>query len=75
MRAGGNASAFTPDVLDLVQALLGTIYVPGYRYKRAGVYVTEFSSQEIFQRDLFGVVTSEGYARQERVMDLVDAIK
>ncbi|GHO81759.1 hypothetical protein KSD_95300 [Ktedonobacter sp. SOSP1-85] len=65
------ASAYTPDVLDLAQALLGTIYVPGYRYKRAGVYVVEFSSQKIFQHDLFGVVASEGYARQECVMALV----
>nr|WP_040448520.1 hypothetical protein [Ktedonobacter racemifer] len=68
------ASSFTPDVLDLALALLGTIYAPGYRYKRAGVYVTELSSQEVFQRDLFGMVTQEAYARQAQVMDLVDSI-
>lgn len=38
------------------------------------MYVTELSSQEVFQRDLFGMVTQEAYARQAQVMDLVDSI-
>lgn len=55
-------------------ALLGPIYRSGYRYKRAGGYVTELHSWEVLQRDLFGVMTEAGVARQERVMALVDAV-
>ncbi|GHO48707.1 Y-family DNA polymerase [Ktedonospora formicarum] len=68
------ASAFTPDILDLAVALLHTIYVPGYAYKKAGVFLSAFQTQEVIQTDLFGLFSQERYTMQERLMRVVDEI-
>jgi DNA polymerase V len=68
------ATAFTPDFLDAARALLSGLYQPGYRYKRAGVLLSEIGPQEVRQGDLFGLYSHPVVDRQEALMQVVDEI-
>lgn len=68
------ATAFTPDLLNVALALLRGIYRPGYRYKRAGVLLSEIQPQDVCQPDLFAVYSPLVADRQARLMRTVDAI-
>lgn len=54
--------------------LLKTLFKPGYRYKKAGVYLSQIRSQEVLQTDLFGLASLEEQERQARLMGVVDVI-
>jgi DNA polymerase V len=65
-------TAWTPTLMSTALELLHFLYKPGYRYKRAGVYLTQLHPQEISQADLFGLVSLEQEAKQMRLMAVVD---
>lgn len=68
------ATAFTPDFLDAARALLSGLYQPGYRYKRAGVLVSEIGPRDVRQSDLFGLYSHRVVDRQEDLMRVLDEI-
>ncbi len=65
---------FTPDLMAAVTSILEQVFQPGYRYKRAGVYLSEISSQEVLQADLFGGYSFEHEAQKARLMAVIDLI-
>jgi DNA polymerase V len=67
-------TAWTPTLITTALDLLKTLFKPEYRYKKAGVYLSQLRSQEVLQADLFGLASLEEQARQMRLMCVVDAI-
>ncbi len=67
-------AAFTPDLLQYALAALNVIYKDGYKYKKAGVYLTKITPYEYVQPDLFGEVSLLKHYKQARLMYIVDAI-
>lgn len=67
-------TAFTPDLILIAQQLTASIYRDGYRYKRAGVYLTHITSRKAVQYDLFGDFSEDAFTKQERLMCVVDGI-
>ncbi len=65
---------FTPELMTAATHLLEEVFAPGYRYKRAGVYLSEISSQEVLQADLFGVYSLEREAKKARLMVIIDLV-
>lgn len=68
------ATAFTPDLLTVAEALLRGLYRQGYRYKRVGVLLSELRPQEVRQPDLFAVYAPAIADRQACLMHTVDVI-
>jgi DNA polymerase V len=54
--------------------LLTNMYIGGYHYKKAGVFLTRITSQAVLQPDLFGEISFETYYKQMRLSYTVDAI-
>lgn len=50
------ASNYTPDFLRVALRLLDDVYRPGYKYYKAGVYLSEITSADIEQKDLFSLI-------------------
>jgi DNA polymerase V len=67
-------TAFTPDLIGHVIALLRSIYREGYTYKKAGVFLSRITPQAHIQCDLFGDVTVEQHQKKVQLMQAVDAI-
>ena len=67
-------TAFTPDLIGHAIALLRGIYKEGYRYKKAGVFLSRITPQVHLQCGLFGEVTVEQRQKHVRLMQAVDAI-
>ncbi|QBD75640.1 Y-family DNA polymerase [Ktedonosporobacter rubrisoli] len=67
-------SAFTPELITATKRLLRQIYRPGYRYKKAGVYLSELRPSYVLQPDLFGAFSWEEEARKARLMAVVDLV-
>jgi DNA polymerase V len=67
-------TAFTPDLISHAIALLRSMYREGYKYKKAGVFLTRITPQAHLQCDLFGDVTVEQQQKKVRLMQAVDAI-
>lgn len=65
-------TACTPHLIAISLTLLKSIYLPGYRFRKAGVYFTEISQQDVFQPDLFGERVREEQERQQRLMAAID---
>jgi DNA polymerase V len=67
-------SSFTPDFLTVAIDIVRSIYKPGMRYKKAGVFLSKIVSQEVLQVDLFGEYTLEREYTKTRLMAMVDFI-
>jgi DNA polymerase V len=67
-------TAFTPDLVGSALDALKRIYQEGFRYKKAGVYLTKITPQAALQPDLFGECSLTDQYRQARFMAIVDAI-
>lgn len=67
-------TAYTPDLIRTSQELVRQIYQGGYRYKKAGVYLSSLHAEEVIQPDLFGAFSWEEEARRARLMATVDLI-
>jgi DNA polymerase V len=67
-------TAFTPELIRYALNGLKAMYRDGYRYKKAGVYLTRIVPQEAVQPDLFAEFSLYDYYKQARLMSIVDAI-
>jgi DNA polymerase V len=67
-------TAFTPDLIRYTLDGLKEIYQEGFRYKKAGVYLTKITPQHALQPDLFGKFSLTEQYKQARLMLIVDAI-
>jgi DNA polymerase V len=73
-RTIGFPTAFTPDLIGYALKLLRSIYLQGYKYRKAGVYLTKITPQEHVQFDLFGEFALWQHDRQRWLMEAVDRI-
>ena len=67
-------SAFPPDFFTIIQDLLASIYRPGHRYKRAGVFLSDIRPTSVTQADLFGAFSRAEYERKRHLMLVIDRI-
>jgi len=67
-------TAFTPELIRHALAGLRAIYKDGYRYKKAGVYLSHITPLDAVQPDLFGAFSVNRHEREARLMAIVDAI-
>ncbi len=67
-------SSFTPDLLTVALDMVRSLYKPGIRFKKAGVFLSKIVSQEVLQVDLFGEYTLEREYKKARLMAVVDFI-
>ena len=67
-------TAFTPEIVTYALEGLRAIYQNGYRYKKAGIYLSKITPQSFLQPDLFGDFSLMKYYREARLMAIVDAI-
>jgi DNA polymerase V len=67
-------TAFTPELIGYALTLLRNIYKPGYKYRKAGVYLTRITPAEHIQFDLFGDFSLTQHEKKTRLMRAVDRI-
>ena len=67
-------TAFTPELIRCALHGLRLIYKEGYRYRKAGVYLSKISPQAVVQPDLFGDVSVQEHEKKARLMFFVDVI-
>lgn len=67
-------TAFTPELIKYALTGLNAIYRDGFRYKKAGVFLSKITSIDAVQPDLFGDFSMDEHTRKGRVMFIVDAI-
>ncbi len=67
-------TAFTPDLIAAAQTCIRHIYKTGYQFKKAGVYLTHITPQDVLQADLFGVFSFDEHERKQRLMEILDEI-
>lgn len=67
-------TAFTPELVRHALAGLQAMYKDGFRYKKAGVYLSQITPLDAVQPDLFGAYSLAQHVREARLMAIVDAI-
>jgi DNA polymerase V len=67
-------TSFTPDLIGAALKLLKGIYKPGYKYRKAGVYLSKITPKEHIQYDLFGDFSLWQHDKQRWLMEAVDHI-
>ncbi len=67
-------TAFTPDLIVAAHACVQEIYMSGYKFKKAGVYLTHITPQQVVQADLFGMFSFDEHDRKQRLMHCIDAV-
>jgi DNA polymerase V len=67
-------TSFTPDLIKYALSGLKLIYIEGYKYKKAGVYITKIIPEEFIQPDLFGEYSIIEHHRQSRLMLIIDTL-
>ncbi|MBF0330517.1 MAG: Y-family DNA polymerase [Candidatus Omnitrophica bacterium] len=66
------AMSFTPHLMAQARMLLGRIFRPGARYKRAGVVLLDLVQQDVQSPGLYEVPGDQ--EKQERLMEVVDQL-
>jgi DNA polymerase V len=67
------ATNYTPDLINQAHRLLSKIYKKGYKYKKAGIYLSDICPQNVVQIDLFGE-SSTTTEKKDRAMKVTDKI-
>ena len=67
-------TSFTPELIKHALSGLKLIYIAGYKYKKAGVYITKIIPEEFIQPDLFGEFSISEHDKQSRLMHIIDAL-
>lgn len=65
-------TAYTPELISIAHVLLQHLYRPGFRYKKAGVLLSEMQSQHVTQPDLFDEFSWEACDRKYWLMQSID---
>ena len=63
---------FTPMLIEAARDCVRQIYQHGYQFKKAGVYLTQTTPQEVLQPDLFSQFSFPLHEKQGRLMTAVD---
>lgn len=66
------ATSYTPHLITSAKNALASIFKEGYRYKKAGIELVEFSFKHAYQMDLF-TVQADG-KKQDDLMRSLDAV-
>lgn len=67
-------TAFTPDLIAAALVCVRHIYRTGYHFKKAGVYLSHITPQDVLQTDLFGNFSFDRHEKQQRLMQTIDQI-
>lgn len=67
-------TSFTPDFLNVALDMVRSMYKPGFRYKKAGVFISKIVPQDVLKTDLFGDYSLEREYKKARLMAMVDFI-
>jgi len=67
-------TAFTPELVRHALAALQAMYKDGYRYKKAGVYLSQITPLDAVQPDLFGAYSLAQHMQEARLIAMADAI-
>lgn len=70
----GVATADTVVITKAALAALDAIFRPGYQYKKAGVMLSEITTDEAIQLDLFDSPPAEDLQRSRRLMEVMDDV-
>lgn len=65
------ATAYSPELVHYAKTLLKGIFRKGMRYRKVGVLLSQLTSANCYQQDLFSRNTKQT-AKQKRLMDLLD---
>ena len=65
-------TAFTPDLIHDALEIVRSLYQHGLRYRKAGVFLSKITRQEVLQADLFGTFSLEDHHKKGRLMQVVD---
>ena len=65
-------TAFTPDLIHHALEIVRSIYRHGLHYRKAGVFLSKITRQEVLQADLFGTFSLEDHHTKGRLMLAVD---
>ncbi len=67
-------TAFTPELIAAAHACVQDIFLRGYQFKKAGVYLTHITPQQVLQADLFGMFSFDEHERKQRLMQSIDEL-
>jgi DNA polymerase V len=67
-------TSFTPELIQVAQSLLSSIYRSGYTYKKVGVLLSDLRPQHVLQPDLFQHFSWQEQARRARLMAVIDLV-
>lgn len=67
-------SSYTPDFVDLALKLLDEIYLPGKKYKKAGVFLTGIVPADLVQQKLFHKYSDDRIKVNDNLMKCLDKI-
>ena len=65
------ATAYTPDLIELVHLLLKRIFVPGCFYKKGGIMLSELVDDQVIALDFF---TSDQHEKKRGAIDAFDEV-
>lgn len=65
-------TSFTPTLIEAARDCVRRVYQQGYQFKKAGVYITQITPQDVLQPDLFSQFSFSLHEKQRRLMDVVD---
>ena len=65
-------TAFTPDLIYHALLIVRSLYQHGLSYRKAGVFLSKITRQELLQADLFGTFSLEDHHKKGRLMQAVD---
>lgn len=68
------ATDYTPTLIDAAKRALKSIYRPGYKYKKVGVMLGNFVSEEVLPLDLFNKTSHKVRQKQTKAMQVLDSI-
>ncbi len=69
------ASSFTPYLIQEAHSLLEKIYRPEFSYKKAGIYLSDFSANTEMQTNLFQQEEAYSESKQDALMKVLDKIQ
>lgn len=67
-------SSHTPTITKAIISMLKDIYVPGLKYKRAGVYLTDFFTKNDIQQNMFDSYDLEKIRENKQNMETIDEL-
>ncbi len=67
-------TSYTPDLIKYALLALDQIFIPGYLYHKAGVFLDKIIPDDTIQNELFGAFTKQDYLRKKKLMEEIDKL-